>query len=102
MAGHCGTLEERQTTGQGRIGILRRRCQCFGAEGASYFGNAFEDNAVHLQRPAKVLEAVQTLFDHVKARRVTEPNGAIVAKGSTRHDGDIGFAQQTVGEILGA
>ncbi len=53
-----------------------------------------------LQRPAKVLEAVQTLFDHVEARRVTEPNGAIVAEGSARYDGDIGFAQQTVGEIL--
>src|SRR5258705_9149251 len=52
------------------------------------------------ERPAKVLEAVQTFFDHVKARRVTEPNGAIIAEGSTRHDGDIGFTQQTVGEIL--
>src|SRR6266545_2805345 len=53
------------------------------------------------ERPAKILEAVQTLFDHVKARRVTEPNGAIIAKGSTRHDSDVGFAQQTVSEILG-
>ena len=59
-----------------------------------------EDNAFHLERPAKVLEAVQTLFDHVKASRVTEPDRAIVAKGSARHDGDVGFAQQTVGEIL--
>jgi hypothetical protein len=24
-----------------------------------------EDNAVHLERPTEVLEAVQTLFDHV-------------------------------------
>src|SRR5436190_2864335 len=54
------------------------------------------------ERPAKILEAVQTLFDHIKARRVTEPNGAIIAKGSTRYDGDIGFAQQTVSEILGS
>src|SRR5206468_10760595 len=53
-----------------------------------------------LERPAKVLEAVQTLFYHVKARRVTEPNGAIIAEGSARYDGDIGFAQQTVGKIL--
>src|SRR5213596_368406 len=52
------------------------------------------------ERPAKVLEAVQALFDHVKARRVTEPNGAIIAKRSTRYDGDVGFAQQTVSEIL--
>src|SRR5262245_23252547 len=59
-----------------------------------------EDNALHLQRPAKVLEAVQTFFDHVKARRVAEPDGAIVTESSARYDGDIGFAQQTVGEIL--
>src|SRR5258705_3058407 len=52
------------------------------------------------ERPAKVLEAVQTLFDHVKAGSVTEPNGAVIAEGSTRHDGDVRFAQQTVGEIL--
>src|SRR5437773_8724002 len=52
------------------------------------------------ERPAKVLEAVQTLLYHVKARRVTEPNGAIIAEGSARYDGDIGFAQQTVGKIL--
>ena len=52
------------------------------------------------ERPTKVLEAVQTFFDHVKARRVTEPNGTIIAEGSTRHDGDVGFAQQTVSEIL--
>jgi len=67
---------------------------------AQLFLQRVEDNAFHLQRPAKVLEAVQTLFDHVKARRVTEPDGAIVAEGSPRHDGDIGFAQQPVSEIL--
>src|SRR5438045_3133497 len=52
------------------------------------------------ERPAKVLEAVQTLFDHVKARRVTEPDGAIVAERSSRHHSDVSFAKQTVGEIL--
>ena len=52
------------------------------------------------ERPAKILEAVQTLFDHVKARRVTESDGAIVAEGSSRYDGNVGFAQQTVSEIL--
>ena len=52
------------------------------------------------ERPAKVLEAVQALFDHVKARGVTEPDGAIIAEGSSRHDGNVRFAQQTVGEIL--
>jgi hypothetical protein len=59
-----------------------------------------EDNAFHLERPAKVLEAVQALFDHVKARSVTKPNGAIITERSTRDDGHVGFAQQTVGEIL--
>jgi len=54
-----------------------------------------------LQRAAKVLEAVQALFNNVKTRRVTEPNSAIVAKGSTRNDSNVGFAQQTIGEILG-
>lgn len=53
-----------------------------------------------LQRPAKVLEPVQALFDHVKARGVTESHCAIVAKRSTRYHGDIGFAQQTISEIL--
>src|SRR5215472_12029675 len=52
------------------------------------------------ERPAKVLEAIQTLLDHVKARRVTEPNGAIIAEGSAWYDSDIGFTQQTIGEIL--
>jgi hypothetical protein len=56
--------------------------------------------ALGSERPAKVLEAVQTLFDHVKTRRVTEPDGAIIAEGSARYDGDVGFAQQTVSEIL--
>src|SRR5215831_5648870 len=72
----------------------------FGGEGAVIWQRV-EHNAFHLQRPAKILEAVQTLFDYVKARRVTEPNGAVVTEGSARHDGDVGFAQQTVGEILG-
>ena len=45
-----------------------------------------------LERPAKVLESVQTFFDHVKAGRVTESDGAIVAKGSTWYYSNIGFA----------
>ena len=59
-----------------------------------------QDNAFHLQRPAKVLEAVQPLFDHVKARSITEPNRAIIAEGSAWYDSDIGFTQQTIGKIL--
>ena len=52
------------------------------------------------QRPAKVLEAVQALFDYVDTGGVTEPNGAIVTEGSSRNDCDVGFAQQAIGEIL--
>jgi hypothetical protein len=55
---------------------------------------------LQLQGPAKILEAIQTLFDHVKARRVTEANSAIVAESSAGHDGDVGFAQQPIGEVL--
>ncbi len=53
-----------------------------------------------LERPAKVLEAVEAFFDHVKAGSVAEPNGAVVAEGSSRNYGDAGFTKQTVGEIL--
>src|SRR3954454_12740833 len=53
-----------------------------------------------LERPAKILEAIQTFFDHIKTGGVTETNRTIVAKGSARHDRDIGFTQQTIGEIL--
>src|SRR6476620_9000327 len=98
MAGHGRTLEERQTTGQG--GSASPKTMSILALKAQLLSQRVGDNAFHLERPAKVLEAVQTFFDHVKARRVTEPDGAIVAKGGARHDSDIGFAQQTVGEIL--
>jgi hypothetical protein len=54
-----------------------------------------------LQCPAKILEAVQPLFDHVEARRVTEANGAIVPERGAWYDRYIGFAEQPVGEILG-
>src|SRR5215471_21186045 len=53
-----------------------------------------------LKRPAKILEAVQTLFDHVKAGRITESYGAVVAERSPWHYRDVGFAQQAVSEIL--
>src|SRR2546423_5949096 len=33
-----------------------------------------------LERPTEILEAVEALFDHVDARRVTKTNGAIIAK----------------------
>src|SRR5262249_20596065 len=53
-----------------------------------------------LKRPAKILEPIQTFFDHVKARRITESNGAVVAERSPWHYRDVCFAQQAVGEIL--
>src|SRR5882724_11308111 len=54
------------------------------------------------ERSAKILEAVQTFFDHVDARSVTEPDGAVVTEGGSRNDGDVRFAQQTISEILGS
>src|ERR1041385_2136826 len=53
-----------------------------------------------LQRTAKILESIQPLFNYIKAGGVAEPYRAIVAEGSSRHYGNIGFAQQTIGEIL--
>ena len=55
-----------------------------------------------LERAAKILETVQTFFDHVDARSVTEPDGAVVTEGGSGNDGDVRFAQQTIGEILGS
>ena len=54
---------------------------------------AFGARDDRLERAAKVLEAIQTLFDYVEARGVAEPNGAVVAEGSSRNDGHAGFAQ---------
>jgi hypothetical protein len=70
---------------------------CGYAAGLDY---ARSDRDERSERPAKVLEAIQTLLDHVKARRVTEPDGAIIAKSSAWYDSDIGFTQQTIGKIL--
>src|SRR5436190_16541982 len=44
-----------------------------------------------LQRAAKVLEAVQALFDYVDTGGVTEPDSAIVTESSSRNDCDVGF-----------
>src|SRR6266576_1963805 len=53
-----------------------------------------------LQRAAKVLEAIQALFDYVDTGGVTEPDSAVITEGSSRNDCDVGFAQQAIGEIL--
>lgn len=96
-AGHCATLEARQTTAQG--GSASKAMFKSGAEGAFIFATS-SGQRVHLQRTAKILEPVQPLFDHVEAGRVTESDRAIIAERSAGHDRDIGFAEQTVGEVL--
>ena len=66
-------------------------------ERAKTFGVA---NPRSSQRPAKILEAIQSLFDDVDTGGVTEPDGAIVTESSSRNDRDVGFTQQAIGEIL--
>jgi hypothetical protein len=53
-----------------------------------------------LERPAKILEAIESFLDYIDAGGVAEPNGAIVAEGSPRHDRDIRFTQQAVSKVL--
>jgi len=54
------------------------------------------------ERSAKILEAVQTFFDHVDARSVTEPDGAVVTEGGSRNDGDVRLLSKRSSEILGS
>jgi hypothetical protein len=63
-------------------------------------GNPQSSIRHRLERPAKVLETVETFFDDVDACGVTKADGAVVAKSSARDDGNVRLAQQTVGEIL--
>src|SRR5207237_9788194 len=53
-----------------------------------------------LERPAKILEPIESFLDYIDACGVAKPNGAIVAEGGTRHDRDIRFTQQAIGKIL--
>src|ERR1043166_3442922 len=53
-----------------------------------------------LERPAKILKAVQSLFDYDDAGGVAEPDRTIVTERSSRNDRDVGFTQQAIGEIL--
>src|SRR6266513_905983 len=64
--------------------------------------NARDDQVseASLERSTKILKAIESFLDHVDAGGVAEPNGAIVAEGSPRHDRDIRFAQQTIRKIL--
>src|SRR5437773_466025 len=52
------------------------------------------------ERPAKILEAVQTFFDDVDTGGVTKAHGAVIAESGARNDGDVRLAQQTVRKIL--
>src|SRR5436190_18887991 len=53
-----------------------------------------------LERPAKLLEAIQHFLDYIDASGVAEANGAIVAEGRTGYDRDICLAQKAIGKIL--
>src|SRR5438067_9253445 len=53
-----------------------------------------------LERPAKILEAIQPFLDYIDASGVAEANGAIVAEGRTGYDCDICLAQKAIGKIL--
>src|SRR5437879_618535 len=59
----------------------------------SYFSNAFRRTRSTLQRPAKVLEAIQSLFDDVDTGGVTESDSAIVTESSSRNHRDVGFTE---------
>ena len=52
------------------------------------------------ERPAKILETIQALFNYVDACSVAKPHRSVVAECGSGNNGDIGFAQQTIGEIL--
>ena len=53
-----------------------------------------------LERAAEILKPIEALLDHVDARGVAQPDGAIVAEGDAGHDRDIRLAQKPIGEIL--
>src|SRR6476646_7247707 len=48
-----------------------------------------EFREARLERPAKILEAIESFLDYIDASGVAEPNGAIVAEGRAWHDCDI-------------
>src|ERR1700730_2361013 len=53
-----------------------------------------------LQRSAKILEAIETFFDDVDARRVAQANGRIIVEIVPRNNVDICLTQKAVGKIL--
>src|SRR5947207_14948651 len=53
-----------------------------------------------LERPAKILEAIQSFLDYIDAGGVAESNGAIVAEARTGYDCDICLAQKATGTIF--
>src|SRR5437762_6862149 len=88
-------MSARKPEGIGRFRIAKKYSD------ADYsIGNPQSSIRHRLERPAKVLETVETFFDDVDARGVTKPDGTVVAKSSAGDDGDVRLAQQTIGEIL--
>ena len=44
---------------------------------------------IGLERPAKILEAIEAFLNYIDAGGVTEPHGAIVPEGNAGHDCDV-------------
>src|SRR5947207_4417028 len=53
-----------------------------------------------LERPAEILEPIETFFNDVDAGGVTEANRTIVAERRARHDRHVRFAEQSIRKIL--
>jgi hypothetical protein len=63
-------------------------------------GRPFRGNfARDLDRPAELLDTIETGFDCLEIGCVAEAHGFVVPEGDTRNDGDFGFAQQAVSEV---
>ena len=59
----------------------------------SFFPRSAIRNPKSLERPAKILKAIETFLDHVDAGRVTEAHGTIVAKRDPGDYRDVCLAQ---------
>src|SRR5262249_43305116 len=91
---HCGRLHRHSERSRG---IPVQYFRCVPPDPSTALRSARDDTS---KCAAKILEPVQSLFDHVEAGCVTKAHGAIVAESSARHHSNVGFAQQTIGKIL--